>query len=162
MKKLHIAVDLSAVRRTKWYEYLLRFIFGGAITALAGIVAKRYGPGIGGLFLAFPAIFPAGATLVEKHETEEKRKAGLRGSVRGRRAAGVDAAGAALGGIGLVAFGFTFFLLIPRSDTRLVLLVAIVAWALVSGSLWYLRKTKFGLRSLLVRHHRLVAHSRKH
>ena len=35
--------------------------------------AKRYGPGVAGLFLAFPAIFPAGATLIEKHEKEKKR-----------------------------------------------------------------------------------------
>jgi hypothetical protein len=30
------------------------------------------GPRVGGLFLAFPAIFPASATLVEKHEKQKK------------------------------------------------------------------------------------------
>jgi len=161
MKSLHVAVDPSALRRTKWYEYLLRFFFGGAITALAGIIAKRFGPEIGGLFLAFPAIFPASATLIEKHEKQKKRKAALDGTIRGRQAAGVDAAGAALGSIGLVAFALLFWLLIPHAATGLVLLAATVAWIFVSGSLWYLRKTKFGLRSLLSRHHKPVTESRK-
>ena len=38
---------------------------------------QRWGPGIGGLFLAFPAIFPASATLVEKHEKQKKNRAGI-------------------------------------------------------------------------------------
>ena len=35
-------------------------------SAIAGMIAKRYGAEIGGLFLAFPAIFPASASLIEK------------------------------------------------------------------------------------------------
>jgi hypothetical protein len=65
---MRISVNLSALRKTKWYEYAIRFVFGGAITAFAGVVAKEYGPVLGGLFLAFPAIFPASATLLERHE----------------------------------------------------------------------------------------------
>jgi hypothetical protein len=49
-----IEIDVAALGRSKWYEYLVRFVFGGAVTALAGIIVKRYGPGVGGLFLAFP------------------------------------------------------------------------------------------------------------
>jgi len=45
-----------------------RFVFGGMVTALAGLVADHYGPILGGLFLAFPGIFPAGVSLVEKHK----------------------------------------------------------------------------------------------
>ena len=70
---MKLSLDLSALKRTRWYEYGLRFFFGGAITVATGLIAKRYGPVFGGLFLAFPAIFPASATLVEKHETEKKR-----------------------------------------------------------------------------------------
>jgi len=55
--------------------------------------------------LAFPAIFVASATLVEKHERERKQKRGLAGRRRGTDAAALDAAGAALGTLGLVAFG---------------------------------------------------------
>jgi hypothetical protein len=50
----------------------------------------------GGLFLAFPAIFPASATLVAKHETQKKQNAEIATSSRGPQAAAVDAAGAAL------------------------------------------------------------------
>ncbi len=60
-----IVIDLSSVRQTTLGQYATRFLIGGAITALVGIIAGKFGPGIGGLFLAFPAIFPAIATLVE-------------------------------------------------------------------------------------------------
>ena len=81
---MRIQVDLSTLGQTKWQDYAVRFLFGGIITALAGIIAKRFGPGIGGLFLAFPAIFPASATLIEKHEKEKKESLGLKGEARGR------------------------------------------------------------------------------
>ncbi len=61
-------------------DYAIRFLFGGLITVAAGIIAKRFGPGIGGLFLAFPAIFPASATLIEKHEKEKKEETTTRNS----------------------------------------------------------------------------------
>jgi hypothetical protein len=60
---------------------------------IAGLLAKQFGPVFGGLFLAFPAIFPASVTLVEKHEREKKQKAGIMNSVRGRQAAALDAPG---------------------------------------------------------------------
>jgi len=37
------------------------------MTVIAGLIAFRFGPVVGGLFLAFPAIFPASATLIERH-----------------------------------------------------------------------------------------------
>jgi hypothetical protein len=98
---MKISLDPSALGKTKWYEYALRFAFGGAITVAAGLIANKWGPGVGGLFLAFPAIFPASATLIEKHE--KKNSNSLDGTVRGREAAGLDAAGAAIGSIGLIA-----------------------------------------------------------
>jgi hypothetical protein len=52
-----VKFESSSVRETKWSEYATRFIFGGTVTLLAGVIADRFGPGIGGLFLAFPAIF---------------------------------------------------------------------------------------------------------
>jgi hypothetical protein len=58
---MQIKVDLSVLGQTKWYEYAVRFLFGGLITAVAGIIVQKFGPGIGGIFLAFPAIFPASA-----------------------------------------------------------------------------------------------------
>jgi hypothetical protein len=60
--------------------------------------------------LAFPSIFCASATLIETHERERKEKAGLRGARRGKEAAELDAAGAALGSIGLLTFGAAVWL----------------------------------------------------
>jgi hypothetical protein len=58
------------------------------------------------LFLAFPAIFSAGASLIESHERRKKREIGKVGTNRGRMAAGSDAAGAAIGYVGLALFGW--------------------------------------------------------
>ena len=44
-----ISVRLSSVKETKAHEYLLRFVFGGAATVLAGLVARYFGAGPGGL-----------------------------------------------------------------------------------------------------------------
>ena len=94
----------SALRQTRWYEYLVRFVLGGTMTVVAGLIAARFGPVVGGLFLAFPAIFPASATLIEKHVRQRKEKAGLPGARRGKEAAALDAAGAALGSFGASGF----------------------------------------------------------
>src|SRR5579884_81328 len=85
-----IQVNPSALRQTRWHEYAVRFAAGGFITAATGIIAKKFGPTIGGLFLAFPAIFPASATLIEKHELLKKRKHGLKGTTRARQLASID------------------------------------------------------------------------
>ena len=53
-----IRMDFTSLKETKLHEYALRFVFGGICTVLAGLIAKRYVLGLGGLFLTFPAIFP--------------------------------------------------------------------------------------------------------
>jgi hypothetical protein len=64
----------SALRQTRWHEYLVRFVLGGAMTVVAGVIAARFGPVIGGLFLAFPAIFPASATLIDISENARRKR----------------------------------------------------------------------------------------
>ena len=118
------------------------------MTAGAGLIAKQYGPVVGGLFLAFPAIFPAGATLIERHEREKKEKAGLHGTVRGRKAAGVDAAGATLGSLGLFTFALIVRTFLVGHRPWLVLAGATAIWLAVSLLLWQIRKRKW-LRALL-------------
>jgi len=137
---MQIKVDPSVIRQTKWYEYAVRFLFGGLITVAAGIIAKRFGPDIGGLFLAFPAIFPASATLIEKHEKQKKEEEGLQGTQRGREAASVDAAGSAMGSVGLLVFASTAWQFVPRFSTWIVLMGATVAWITVSVLIWHVRK----------------------
>jgi len=78
-------VDFSALKQARWYQFALRFALGGAITAATGLVARHWGPVIGGLFLSFPAIFPASATLLERHQSRKKQQAGIRCQRRGRK-----------------------------------------------------------------------------
>ncbi len=66
-----VGVRPEALKETKWHEYAIRFLFGGIVTVATGWVSKEFGPAVGGLFLAFPAIFPASVTLVAEHR---KRK----------------------------------------------------------------------------------------
>jgi hypothetical protein len=129
----------AALLESHWYEYAVRFGLGGAMTAVAGLIAARFGPVIGGLFLAFPAIFPASATLIEKHVRERKEKAGLRGARRGKEAAALDAVGAALGSFGLAAFGLVIWLMIALSPAWALILGA-AAWLIVATLAWHVRR----------------------
>jgi hypothetical protein len=117
----------------------VRLAFGGAITVTAGILAKHFGPVFGGLFLAFPAIFPASATLVAKQEVEKKKNAGIPNSSRGRQAAAVEAAGVALGSIGLAAFALSAWKLLPHYNPAFVFLAATAVWlalAVLNSLIW--------------------------
>src|SRR3954464_83840 len=138
-----VRFDSSALREIRWYEYGLRFVFGGVITAAAGLIAREFGPTVGGLFLAFPAIFPATATLIEKHEREKKAQKGLNGNQRGRDAAALEAVGTAMGSFGLVLFAGLAWMLLPRHTPGLVLTGATVAWLAASGGVWAIRRKKW-------------------
>jgi hypothetical protein len=135
-----ITVDLSGVRQTTFQQFAARFLVGGTITALVGVIGKEFGPAIGGLFLAFPAIFPASATLIEKHELQKKQRAGVNGQKRSRDVAGVDAAGAAMGCAGLLAFAFTVYKTLLRHPPWLVLSAAVLAWMTVAVLVWRIHK----------------------
>jgi hypothetical protein len=139
--ELKVKFDTSNLGLSRGYEYAIRFVFGGTITALTGIIAQRYGSEIGGLFLAFPAILPAAASVIEKHEKEKKERAGLDGTKRGRVAAGIDAAGAAMASIGLMVFALIVWNKLPNSSLGLVLAGATLAWLTASVMVWELRET---------------------
>jgi hypothetical protein len=70
---------LEGIKQPAAWEYVLRFMFGGGVTMCTGLLARRYGPAMGGVFLAFPTIL----TLVKRHD--------------GRACATDDARGARLG-----------------------------------------------------------------
>ena len=40
---MKVKFETSGLGLSKWYEYVIRFVFGGTITVLTGIVAERYG-----------------------------------------------------------------------------------------------------------------------
>ncbi len=129
------AVDFASLRDAHWSQFAVRFALGGAVTVCTGLIAQHWGPVVGGLFLSFPAILPASATLIERHETEKKKRAGISCRVRGRKAAALDAAGAVLGGWGMLCFDGVAWLALLRYSTALAL--AGMLWLIVSASLWW-------------------------
>ena len=137
---MKIQLNLSALAQSRWYEYLTRFVFGGIATALAGVIAEKWGPVPGGLFLAFPAIFPATATLIDNHQRKRKRGTAGAGHVSGRKAAALDAAGAACGAFGLMAFAVSVWKLTVVVPLWATLLVAVLAWSVVSICAWRIWK----------------------
>jgi hypothetical protein len=138
IEQMKVQVDLSRLRMTKWSEYGLRFLFGGTITVVAGILAERFGPSFGGLFLAFPAIFPATATLIEKHERKRQDRVGLPKTTRGREAAALDACGVTMGSIGLIGFALVAWKLLPIWNGALTLFAALIVWTALSVLIWRL------------------------
>jgi Protein of unknown function (DUF3147) len=137
---MRIQIDLSSLRRTQWHEYLTRFLIGGSITVITGLIAKNFGPVVGGLFLAFPAIFPATATLVDKHERDKKREAGIPVTIRGRLAVALDARGAAMGSIAMGVFALLVWKELPGHNAAWVLGSALALWMGVAVVIWRLRK----------------------
>jgi Protein of unknown function (DUF3147) len=138
---VRVSIDLAALTRTHWYEYALRFLLGGLVTAMAALIAEHFGAAVGGLFLAFPAIFPASATLVEKHEAMKKARAGIAHTARGRQAAGLDAAGATLGSIALMGFGWLVWVALGKIAPAAALTAAAIGWLILAAALWWLRKS---------------------
>ena len=132
-----LKIRLSALKDTKFNDYALRFMLGGLATVCTGLIAGEYGPATGGLFLAFPAIFCASATLVGKHERKRKEQAGLRGERRGREAAALESAGVALGSFALFVFAAMVWRVLVLVGTVWALTAATGTWLLVSVSTWW-------------------------
>jgi hypothetical protein len=109
--------------KTRLTEYLLRFGFGGVVALVASAIGEAGGPRVGGLFLAFPALLPAGLLLVKEHD--------------GRRAAADDARGALLGSLGLMAFGVVIWSAADRLAPWLSLTLALATWIGVSVAAWW-------------------------
>lgn len=123
------SVDLDGLKKPTAGEYALRFIFGGVVTALAAMIASRWGAAVGGLFLAFPAILPATLTLVTQHD--------------GRQAADDVARGAILGAAALLVFALTSWMLIERASPPVALALSLGAWVACAVFSW---KTICGVR----------------
>ncbi len=137
---VRIGCDFRKLGKIKPSEYLTRFLFGCALTLLFSLTAKWAGPAIGGLFLAFPGIYPPGSSFVEKKEEERKKEAGLTGTVRARSLASAHAVGASAGCFGLLAFAATIWLALPRLGLGITLTLATAAWAVISAFAWWLRE----------------------
>jgi Protein of unknown function (DUF3147) len=135
-----IEINLSSLKEIKPHEYAMRFVFGGLATVAAGLIARKFGPALGGLFLAFPAIFPASATLIENHEKEHKAAIGSDGRTRGRLAASLDSLGASMGCIGLIAFAVLLWKWLDNHNAWLTISTAAALWLATAYLLWALRE----------------------
>lgn len=134
-----VKVAFGALREGRWYEYVLRFVLGGAATVVTGLIAKSAGPEIGGLFLAFPAMLCASATLIDTHERRRKREAGLSGTQRGRDAAALDGSGAAFGSLALMAFAMIIYSITMWAPWT-ALCLASLTWCITAVFCWSLYK----------------------
>jgi Protein of unknown function (DUF3147) len=122
MRDVVPSCDLSALRKIRPWEYVVRFAFGGAVTVCTGLLVHAYGPRIGGLFLAFPAILPASLTLLKQHD--------------GREQAVQAVAGARLGAAALIVFAEVTLWLARDHSAAETLALASVGWGLASVALW--------------------------
>ena len=95
-----VGADLSKLSKIRPKDIVVRFVFGAAISLVAGLISLGFGARAGGMFLAFPAILPASLTLVEKKEGTEAAIHDLDGTILGAAALG---AFALVAGIGLRA-----------------------------------------------------------
>jgi hypothetical protein len=102
----------------------IRFVAGSLTSIAAGLVAIGFGPRVGGVLLAFPAILAASLTLIEEQED----------SVDARE----DARGAIVGGAALTAFAVVGELTLSHIPGGLALAAATVAWVAVGGALYAL------------------------
>ena len=105
-------------------KYLTRFVFGAGIATAAAIVGMVFGPKIGGILLAFPAILPASLTLIERND--------------GRHEAKVDAIGALLGSFALIGFAAVAAFALTRLGAVIALALACAAWAVIAAGLYVL------------------------
>lgn len=135
-----VKMSLAALKEISGKDYAIRFVLGGVVTVVTGLIANKFGPTVGGLFLAFPAIFPATATLIASQQKDKKARLSLNGETRGRLAVAVEAKGTSLGSLGLAAFLLTVWVLVKSHPTAVVLPLAIAAWTAVSVVLWLLDK----------------------
>jgi hypothetical protein len=135
-----IGINPASLKETHWYEYLTRFLLGGAITAITGLIGHKFGAAVGGLFLAYPAIFPSAATLIEKHESEKKEGLTADPKKRGRQAASLEARGCVMGSIGLMVFAAVVWCMATSHSAAIVLLTAAAAWAAISIGIWEIRR----------------------
>ena len=137
---MRIRLDPGPLEESRLSGHALRFAIGGAVTVGTGLVAKAFGPVVGGLFLALPAILPAGIALLARLQNR-KAGPGARGD-RARRAVVIEATGASAGALGLMAFAVVGWARFGHWPAWLTLVAATAAWAAVATVAWVIRKVR--------------------
>jgi hypothetical protein len=110
------------LKKVRAWEYIVRFAFGGAVTAIAGVIGAHWGESIGGMLLAFPAILPASLTLAKQH---------------GSRVDAVDdARGGRVGTLALAGFAAIVAVTATTLSPVLFLSLAMAAWLVIAILGW--------------------------
>ncbi len=107
-------LEPAKLAKVRWWEYAIRFLMGGAISAAAAVAGHTLGGKVAGAMLAFPAILPASLTLVDEKE--------------GTSAAAEEAKAAPFGGVGLAGFAAALWAA-ARPMGPWSLPAALAAWA---------------------------------
>ena len=97
-------------------DLLLRCLIGGVIVCAFSAVSEVIKP------QSYAGIFGAAPLRCPRHQ------------------AGIDALGAAVGAVGLLAFALLIWLLAPRVPAWLVIALAAVLWLVASTLLWIVSK----------------------
>ena len=112
--------------------YAVRFAFGAAIALVSGIIGMAFGPKLGGVFLAFPAILPASLTLIQKED--------------GKTEAAIDSIGAILGALALIIFALVVVFAVTKLGVALTLIVSLVTWFFLACILYAVLRWFFPVR----------------
>jgi Protein of unknown function (DUF3147) len=111
-------------------DYVARFVFGAAISLLAGLIGMFLGPKFGGVWLGFPAILPASLTMIQKRHGKEE--------------AAIDSEGAVLGAAAFVVYAIVLTIFTSPWGVVATLVVALVLWTVVAVALYTLTRIVFG------------------
>jgi hypothetical protein len=113
-----IGVELGRLREVSLRDLGIRFAAGAATSLGAALIGTFVGSRPSGPFLAFPAIYMAGLTLIERKEGEEEATATARGAV--------------VGALALAAFAIVVDFLTGRIAWPLALLAGLGVWFAVA------------------------------
>jgi hypothetical protein len=115
-------IKLDKLREAKLKDYAIRFVFGGAISVLAVLIAHWTTERFGGVFTAFPAILLASLTLIGQRD--------------GREPSSEDAAGGVAGALALMLTAVFLAATLDRLPGALSLVAALGLWLLVAVALY--------------------------
>lgn len=112
------ALNLGKVTGVQPRELLYRFAAGALTSVAAGVLTLLFGPRVGGIFLAFPAILAASLTLIEQEEDSTDARE--------------DARGAIVGAAALAVFAVVAAVTLGHVSGAIALAAAAVAWLLAA------------------------------
>ncbi|MCW2907825.1 MAG: hypothetical protein JWL68_2614 [Actinomycetia bacterium] len=112
------AIDLGAVREIRPGALALRFVFGAAISVVAGLIGTLAGQRAGGVMLAAPVVLSATLTIIEREE--------------GRRPAVAEVQGAVPGAVALIGFALAAAGGMATLPLAAALIAALATWVAVA------------------------------